>query len=29
MFVDLGPDLEFEKRVGTKEIVAKYKKLIY
>ena len=29
MFVDPGPDLEFEKLVGTKAIVEKYQKLLY
>ena len=29
MFVDPGPDLEFEAMVGTKEIVAKYRELVY
>ena len=26
---DPGPEIEFEKAVGTKDIVAKYQKLIY
>ena len=29
MFEDPGPDLEFEKMVGTKQIVEKYQKLLY
>ena len=29
MFEDPGPDLEFERMVGTKQIVEKYQKLLY